>query len=191
MEAIAELPAPSTAPTRLTPKQREVLLAYAQLGSQEAVAASMGISVQTIKNHLTQAYRRLGAHGGVHAIYLIMGGAERLSAAEPPIDRRLSRPGRSADLAVLRARVRILERELLELRRAPSGPRPPARAAPSDVPLMIDGRITLAQLRAAARRYDADMSQTSDMLMSAREWVDLLSYHIRPQATPLAPAGLD
>lgn len=47
-----------------TPTQLRVVEAYARLGSQQLVADEIGISVQTVKNHLRDLYVRLGVEGG-------------------------------------------------------------------------------------------------------------------------------
>lgn len=39
----------------LTPRQRQIVTLLAQGRSQQAVAAELGISIQTVKNHLSEA----------------------------------------------------------------------------------------------------------------------------------------
>ncbi len=125
-----------------------------------------------MKNHLTSAYRRLGARTGPQAVFILLGGEGAVATLPPARDRRQDT---CPELGVLRARVRILERELR------GRPRPDRRIdAPPDVPTMVDGEITMAQLRAAAARYDADMDRTSEMQMTCREWAELLAYHVLP-----------
>jgi len=47
----------------LTPKERMVLVHLAKTGDTMAeTAASLVVSEQTVKNHLTNAYRQLGVH---------------------------------------------------------------------------------------------------------------------------------
>lgn len=47
----------------LSPQEIESLAAYARHGTQKEAAAQMGLQEQTIKNHLTKAYRKLGTSG--------------------------------------------------------------------------------------------------------------------------------
>lgn len=47
-----------------TPAQLRVMEAYARLGSQKRVAHELGITVQTVKNHLRDLYVRLEVEGG-------------------------------------------------------------------------------------------------------------------------------
>lgn len=51
-----------------TPQQVKVLEAYARLGSQKAVAHELGLSVQTVKNHMQSLYGRLGVGGAMEAL---------------------------------------------------------------------------------------------------------------------------
>jgi hypothetical protein len=48
--------------------QMRVLEAYTRLGSQKLVAQELGISYQTVKNHLTHLYVRLGVNGAIEAL---------------------------------------------------------------------------------------------------------------------------
>lgn len=178
MESADELRETLAPAQLLTQQQRTTLLEYARLGSVRATGSLLGISPQTVKNHLADAYRRLGVRSGPQAVFVMMGGEGAVSAIPPA----------AHDLAVLRARVRALERQARGRSPTPLADRLPSRrdAVPLDVPVMVDGHITLAQLRAASRRYDADMARTADMQMACGEWVDLLSYHIRPSDPALA-----
>lgn len=54
---------------RLTIREREILLILADGRTMKDAAASMGISVQTIKNHCSAIYRELGATGLVNAYH--------------------------------------------------------------------------------------------------------------------------
>lgn len=54
--------------------QRRVLLTYAKAGTIDLASRELGISAQTAKNHLTDAYRRLGVHSGPQAVYVLLGG---------------------------------------------------------------------------------------------------------------------
>jgi hypothetical protein len=51
----------------LTPREVEVLAAYAVGGTQDAVAAALGISKQTVKNHLSYIYIKVGAACAIQA----------------------------------------------------------------------------------------------------------------------------
>ena len=54
-----------------TPSQIAVLEAYTRLGSQKAVAHELGIAVQTVKNHMTTLYVRLGVGGAMEAVHAL------------------------------------------------------------------------------------------------------------------------
>jgi len=54
-------------PHWLSLRQRETLELYAKLGTQKAVAAAMGVSLQTVKNHTADAYHRLDATNAIEA----------------------------------------------------------------------------------------------------------------------------
>ncbi len=56
---------------QLTRREREVLAAVAYCGDQRRAAIRLGIADQTIKNHLTTVYRRLGVHGIIDALYAV------------------------------------------------------------------------------------------------------------------------
>ncbi len=58
---------------RLTPRQRDSLAAYAKFGSQSEAAASIGLNLSTYKNHLSNAYERLGGFGGAVEAFRILG----------------------------------------------------------------------------------------------------------------------
>ena len=51
----------------MTPRQLEVLRTYALTGSQKETAARLGIGMNTVKNHLTDAYLDLDADGAIDA----------------------------------------------------------------------------------------------------------------------------
>jgi DNA-binding NarL/FixJ family response regulator len=58
-------------PASLTNREREALAAYATTGSQREAAHLMGVRHQTIKNHLREAYDKLGASGAINAFRAI------------------------------------------------------------------------------------------------------------------------
>lgn len=181
MEANAE--GPEYSPSQLlTPQQRAAVLAYGRLGDQRLVADELGIAMQTVKNHLSDAYRRLGVESGPQAIYMLMGGAQAALAV----------PEASNDIRGLRRRVEVLERQLSEaestvqayaaIERARQEASAPA-ADPGYIPLMTDGEISLAQLKAWAQRFDRDAGSTTEMRVSSREWVWLLGYYTQPRGS--------
>lgn len=58
---------------RLTPRQLEVLDRLSRPGATQAsVAEDLGISVQTVKNHLTIAYRTLGVRSLGQAVRTVI-----------------------------------------------------------------------------------------------------------------------
>jgi PAS domain S-box-containing protein len=62
--------APSAEPEReaLTPRQHEVLTLLADGVSTEEIAASLGLSEETVRNHIRQLLRRLGVHSRLAAV---------------------------------------------------------------------------------------------------------------------------
>ena len=57
----------------LTPRQREVLFTVARADSQQAAAAELGITYQTVKNTLDTIHRKLGVRSTVAALYRVLG----------------------------------------------------------------------------------------------------------------------
>jgi len=55
----------------LTPREQEVLARYAACGHQATIAADLDLSTQTIKNHLSHAYAKLGVGTGVEAMAIM------------------------------------------------------------------------------------------------------------------------
>lgn len=51
----------------LTPRQFEVIRAYALTGSRKEVAAALGIKSQTVDNHLTAIFKRLNVETAIEA----------------------------------------------------------------------------------------------------------------------------
>lgn len=133
---------------RLTPAQRRLLLAYARTGTHAAVAHEFGLAPSTVKNHLANAYERLGVHNGQQAIYLVMGGDDVARDLAPEL---------------------------------PTLPRPRlATSAPyASMPVMIDGQISLDDLRTAARIGDAEADGSPRATLS--ECIEFLSYYVRPR----------
>jgi DNA-binding NarL/FixJ family response regulator len=56
----------------MTHGQLRVLREYARCGSQQAVAERFGVSTQTVKNQLRDAYNSLGVRGHIDA-FRVMG----------------------------------------------------------------------------------------------------------------------
>ena len=56
---------------RLTPRQREVLIRKAAGLTYGEVAYDLGVSEQTVKNHLGLAYARLGAEHLIEALHIL------------------------------------------------------------------------------------------------------------------------
>jgi PAS domain S-box-containing protein len=52
----------------LTPRQNEVLTLLAEGASTEEIAASLGLSEETVRNHIRQLLRRLGVHSRLAAV---------------------------------------------------------------------------------------------------------------------------
>lgn len=44
----------------LSPREREILRTWPELGSNDLLAAELGISTQTVKNHIGSIHRKLG-----------------------------------------------------------------------------------------------------------------------------------
>lgn len=71
VQRLAEMRQGQTVPvddTDLTPREREVLELVAAGLSDDEVASSLGISQRTARNHLTNAYSKIGAHNRAEAI---------------------------------------------------------------------------------------------------------------------------
>lgn len=107
-QIVAELSGedPSTAARspELTRREREVVLAVVEHASHKRAAAELGISVQTVKNHVSDVFAKVGAHHMSHAVWLlwpVLGDAYVLPGRiRPRVDRRLGyerrRSGREA-----------------------------------------------------------------------------------------------
>lgn len=54
-----------------TERELEVFLACVELSKTDLVAARLGIAVQTVDNHLSSLYQRIGANGRAHAAALL------------------------------------------------------------------------------------------------------------------------
>lgn len=56
----------------LTPRQREVLELYVELGTTKEVALKLGISNQSVKNTLAAVRRKTGSKNTLQAVYKLM-----------------------------------------------------------------------------------------------------------------------
>lgn len=82
---------------RLTPQQRATLIEYARAGTVHGAAQLLGIGPQTVKNHLSEAYRRLGVKTGPQAVYVLFGGEDVIRALPPALQPRQKARLRSAN----------------------------------------------------------------------------------------------
>lgn len=57
----------------------EALVAYARLGSQEAVAEFLGVHKQTVKNRILDAKRAIGAQSTTQAIWMLLDGESQIN----------------------------------------------------------------------------------------------------------------
>jgi DNA-binding NarL/FixJ family response regulator len=64
----AAAPTPSGALASLTPREVEVLRALATNASNGAIAAQLGISPKTLRNHISNTYRKLGVFDRAQAV---------------------------------------------------------------------------------------------------------------------------
>ena len=65
--ATARVAEPEREPS-LTPRQREVLVLLADGASTEEIAGTLGLSEETVRNHIRQLLRRLGVHSRLAAV---------------------------------------------------------------------------------------------------------------------------
>lgn len=57
--------------SELTRREAEVLAEMVLHGHIPGAASCLGLSVQTLKNHATSVYAKLGADGEIHALWLL------------------------------------------------------------------------------------------------------------------------
>jgi DNA-binding NarL/FixJ family response regulator len=69
--------------SQLSPREREVLHKMADGATAEAVADALGLSVETVRTHVRNAIRKLGARNRVHAIALALDRGEITVTADP------------------------------------------------------------------------------------------------------------
>jgi len=74
-------PAPPQPGHVLTPREREIMGLIARGLSNHQIAAHLVISPKTVKNHIRDAYHRMGVHGRRHAVSHWQG----LTGADEPI----------------------------------------------------------------------------------------------------------
>ena len=58
----------------LTERELEVILAAAEHGTREAAGIALGITTQTVKNHLTSILNKTGTVSTLQAYHRLMGG---------------------------------------------------------------------------------------------------------------------
>jgi DNA-binding CsgD family transcriptional regulator len=56
--------------TVISPREREVLTMIAAGADPEGIAGELSISINTVRTHIINAYRKLGAHNRAHAVAL-------------------------------------------------------------------------------------------------------------------------
>lgn len=56
-------------PTR---RQLEVIAYFGEGRNRKEVARALGISLQTVKNHMTALYKRIGAENQIHALAILL-----------------------------------------------------------------------------------------------------------------------
>jgi DNA-binding CsgD family transcriptional regulator len=81
LEASAIDPSPSP----VSPRERQVLTLIAAGADLEQIADELSISLHTVRTHIVNAYRKLGARNRAHAITLAM--QQGLIELPPPTDR--------------------------------------------------------------------------------------------------------
>ena len=55
----------------LTHRQLQVVTMYARTGDQRRTAEALDMGLQTVKNHLTTAYRKLGVNSFIETAYML------------------------------------------------------------------------------------------------------------------------
>ena len=55
-----------------TPRETEIIQALLAAQSNKAIAAQLGISEQSVKNRLTQLYRKLGIHSRLELMKVLL-----------------------------------------------------------------------------------------------------------------------
>lgn len=63
----------------LSPRQRDVLELLATGADRAAIAASLGVSVGTVRTHLRDAFIRLGVHSSIEAMSVVVRATARLA----------------------------------------------------------------------------------------------------------------
>jgi DNA-binding CsgD family transcriptional regulator len=70
--------------TPLTPKEMQILTHISEGNSNKRIANILGISEQTIKNHVSAILRKLNANDRAHAVYIAV--RDGLLSVEPASD---------------------------------------------------------------------------------------------------------
>ncbi len=68
----------------LTPREEEIMGLVADGLMDREIATALGISAQTIKNHLTKIYTRLSARNRAHAVFIMFCSSVSTSVAASP-----------------------------------------------------------------------------------------------------------
>ncbi len=68
----------------LTPRQQEIMGLIADGLTDREIGTALGISEQTVKNHLTQTYIRLSARNRAHAVFIMLCSSGSASPAVSP-----------------------------------------------------------------------------------------------------------
>lgn len=73
-------------PPQLSPREREVMSAMAEGATAEGAATQLGVSIETVRTHVRNAIRKIGARNRVHAIALALQSGEIRLASAPAAD---------------------------------------------------------------------------------------------------------
>jgi two-component system nitrate/nitrite response regulator NarL len=62
-----------TRPVRFSPRERQIVKFITAGGSNQQIADCLGLRTQTVKNHLSRIYRKLGVSNRVHLAVFAVG----------------------------------------------------------------------------------------------------------------------
>lgn len=68
-----------------TPRELEVFRAIVEYGGEKQAAQGLGISVQTVKNHMSTLYARLRVHNQLAALWVLYPTLHEISEHGPPL----------------------------------------------------------------------------------------------------------
>ena len=63
----------TTRPVRFSPRERQIVKFITAGGSNQEIADCLGLRIQTVKNHLSRIYRKLGVSNRVHLAVFAVG----------------------------------------------------------------------------------------------------------------------